>query len=71
MYEWERQHLLMLANAEKSRHDEYVSASAEFKENSIKRILHYIEIRTEEEKRLVEYKTFIEAMEKSLELCRK
>lgn len=67
---WESKHLLSLANAEISRHKEYPKASSLYKENSIKRIRRYIAIRTPMEKCLPEYKYFISAMEKSLELCK-
>lgn len=62
------QHLLHLAECEKHRRDngEYNRVSATYKQNSINRIKHYIELRTEAEKRMPEYKIFIDSMEKSL-----
>ena len=61
-------HLLHLAECEQYRRDngEYNRVSATYKQNSINRIKHYIELRTEAEKQMPEYKIFIDSMEKSL-----
>lgn len=61
-------HLLHLAECEQSRRNsgEYNRVSETYKQNSINRIKHYIELRTEEEKQMPEYKIFIDSMEKSL-----
>lgn len=65
-------HLLMLANAETVRQVDgiYQSACKTFKDNSGKRIRQYIKNRTDKEKAMPEYKTFIEAMNKSLAMCK-
>ena len=67
------QHLLHLAECEQYRRDngEYNRVSATYKQNSINRIKHYIELRTEAEKRMPEYKIFIDSMEKSLAILSK
>lgn len=61
-------HLLNLAECEQSRREnkEYIGLSAISKRNNISRIKHYIELRTEEEKRMPEFQIFIDSMEKSL-----
>ena len=66
-------HLLHLAECEQHRRDngEYNRVSATYKQNSINRIKHYIELRTEAEKRMPEYKIFIDSMEKSLAILSK
>ena len=66
-------HLLHLAECEQYRRDngEYNRVSATYKQNSINRIKHYIELRTEAEKLMPEYKIFIASMEKSLAILRK
>ena len=67
------EHLLHLAEYEQYRRDngEYNRASATYKQNSINRIKHYIELRTEAEKQMPEYKMFIDSMEKSLDILSK
>ena len=67
------QHLLHLAECEQYRRDngEYNGVSATFKQNGINRIKHYIELRTEAEKQMPEYKIFIDSMEKSLAILSK
>ena len=67
------QHLLHLAECEKHRRDngEYNRVSATYKQNGINRIKHYIELRTEAEKLMPEYKIFIDSMEKSLAILSK
>ena len=71
--EIEAQHLLHLAEYEQSRRNngEYNRVSATYKQNSINRIKHYIELRTEAEKLMPEYKIFIDSMEKSLAILSK
>ena len=66
-------HLLHLAECERYRRDngEYNRVSATYKQNSINRIKHYIELRTEAEKLMPEYKIFIDSMEKSLAILNK
>ena len=63
-------HLLHLAECEQSRRNsgEYNGVSETYKQNSINRIKHYIELRTEAEKQMPEYKIFIDSMEKSLDI---
>lgn len=63
-----KEHLLFLADVETRRRDdnEYVNISDEYRDNNIRRIKHYIEIRSDWEKSQPEYKTFIKSMEKSL-----
>ena len=65
-------HLLMLAEVETKRQGSnvYTLANETFKANSIKRILHYIEICTPKEKAMPEYKMFKAAMEKSIAMCK-
>ncbi len=65
------EHLIMLADSEKQSQNDgtYTNASEIYKANSIKRIQHYIDVRTSQEKALPEYKTFIQAMEKSIAMC--
>ena len=67
------EHLLHLAECEQHRRDngEYNRVSATYKQNSINRIKHYIELRTEAEKQMPEYKIFIDSMEKSLDILSK
>ena len=67
------QHLLHLAECEHHRRDngEYNRVSSTYKQNSINRINHYIELRTEAEKLMPEYKIFIDSMEKSLAILSK
>ena len=67
------EHLLHLAECEQCRRNsgEYNGVSATYKQNSINRIKHYIELRTEAEKRMPEYKIFIASMEKSLAILSK
>ena len=67
------QHLLHLAECEKHRRDnrEYNRVSATYKQNGINRIKHYIELRTEAEKLMPEYKIFIDSMKKSLAILSK
>lgn len=67
------QHLLHLAECEQYRRDngEYNRVSATYKQNSINRIKHYIELRTEAEKLMPEYKIFIDSMGKSLAILSK
>ena len=62
----------MLADSEKRSQNDgtYTNASEIYKANSIKRIQHYIDVRTSQEKALPEYKTFIRAMEKSIAMCK-
>ena len=66
-------HLLHLAECEQHRRDngEYNRVSATYKQNNINRINHYIELRTEAEKQMPEYKIFIDSMEKSLAILSK
>ena len=66
-------HLLHLAECEQYRRDngEYNRVSATYRQNSINRIKHYIELRTEAEKLTPEYKIFIASMEKSLAILSK
>lgn len=61
-------HLLHLAKCEMYRREnrEYNGVSATYKQNSINRIKHYIELRTEDEKQMPEYKIFMDSMKKSL-----
>ena len=67
------EHLLHLAECEQHRRNsgEYNGVSAAYKRNSINRIKHYIELRTEAEKLMPEYKIFIDSMEKSLAILSK
>ena len=67
------QHLLHLAECEQHRRDngEYNRVSATYKQNSINRIKHYIELRTKAEKQMPEYKIFIDSMEESLTILSK
>ena len=62
------QHLLHLAECEQYRRDngDYNGIPEVYKQNNINRIKHYIELRTEAEKLMPEYKIFIASMEKSL-----
>jgi len=66
------EHLIMLADSEKQRQNDgtYTNATEIFKANSIKRIQHYIDVRTPQEKALPEYNIFIQAMEKSIAMCK-
>ena len=66
-------HLLHLAKCEQHYRDsgEYSRISATYKQNNINRIKHYIELRTEAEKQMPEYKIFIDSMEKSLAILSK
>lgn len=66
------EHLIMLADSEKQRQNDgtYTNAAEIFKANSIKRIQHYIDVRTLQEKALPEYQTFIQTMEKSIAICK-
>ena len=67
------EHLLHLAECERHRRDngEYNGIPEVYKQNNINRIKHYIELRTEEEKQMPEYKIFIDSMEKSLAILSK
>lgn len=69
--EAERKHLLYLAEVETWRQNNtYPTATTAFKANSVKRVQHYIDIRTPQERLYSEYQTFIQAMEKSIAICK-
>ena len=69
--EAERKHLLYLAEVETWRQSNtYPTATATFKANSVKRVQHYIDICTPQEQLYPEYNTFIQAMEKSIAMCK-
>ena len=67
------EHLLHLAECEQHRRDNgaYNRASATYKQNSINRIKHYIDLMAESEKLMPEYTIFIDSMEKSLAILSK
>lgn len=62
------EHMLFLAECEENRRNDgtYSKISNIYKQNSIRRINHYISLITEAEKLMPEYKIFIASMEKSL-----
>lgn len=66
------EHLMMLIDSEKQRQNDgtYANATEICKANSIKRIQHYIDVRTLQEKALPEYKMFIQTMERSIAMCK-
>ncbi len=65
-----RKHLLFLAQCEEYRRGsgEYNNIPATYKRNNIKRIKHYIDTFTAEEKQMSEYKVFLDSMEKSIKM---
>ena len=66
-----KKHLLHLAEVETERqHTTYPTATTTFKANSVKRVQHYIDICTPQEKAYKEYQTFIKAMKKSIAMCK-
>lgn len=66
--DFKKEHLLSLADLETRRRDDntYVNIPDEYRNNNIRRIKHYIEIRSDWEKAQPEYQVFIESMKKSL-----
>ena len=65
-----KKHMIYLASCETHyQNTVYPISSDAQKNNSIKRILRYINNRTEEETTYEEYKIFMKAMLKSLTMC--
>ena len=65
-----RKHLLYLAEHEEHNRKTgiYNNIPATYKRNNIKRIRHYIDTFTAEEKQMSEYKVFLDSMEKSIKM---
>lgn len=68
-----RKHLLYLAEHEdhNRKTGAYNNIPAAYKGNNIRRIKHYIDTYTEEEKQMSEYKIFLDSMEKSIQILKK